>query len=164
MLGYTEIEPFVGYNPDTGVFTWKQTLCGTAVEGKRAGHRARLGYRAIQVNGQKIYEHDAAWILMHGSIPDGFEIDHKDLIKSHNWIDNLRLVTKAQNQHNRGMNKNNTSGVKGVSLCKQTGMWKARVTFNGKQYSAGRHKTLDDAEKAVKLKRNELHGEFANHG
>lgn len=164
MLSYTEIEPFVDYDPKTGIFTWKQTLCSTAVKGTRAGHPARLGYRAIQINGKKVYEHDAAWVLVHGDIPEGFEIDHKDLIKSHNWIDNLRLVTKGQNQHNRGKNKNNTSGVKGVSKCKQTGMWCAKVGFQGKSVHVGRYKTLDEAAEAVRIKRNELHGEFANHG
>lgn len=164
MLSYTEIEPFVDYDPKTGIFTWKQTLCSTAVKGTRAGSKAVHGYRRIQINRVPIYEHNAAWILIHGSIPEGFEVDHKDLVKSHNWIDNLRLVTKSQNQHNRGMSKNNTSGVKGVSKCKQTGMWKARVTFHGKEYHVGRFKLLDEAKEAVKLKRNELHGEFANHG
>ncbi|AZV02184.1 homing endonuclease [Pectobacterium phage Arno162] len=152
------------YNPKTGHFFWKKTLCSTAIAGRRAGHSAAHGYRAIQVCGKKVYEHDAAWLIINGEIPDGFEIDHKNLVKTDNRLCNLRLVSKAQNQHNRSMNKNNTSGIKGVSFCKQTGMYKARVTCKGKCIHVGRYKTIDEAEKAVKLKRNELHGEFSNHG
>jgi hypothetical protein len=40
------------------------------------------------------------------------EVDHKDGNGLHNKRRNLRKSSHAQNQHNRGLQRNNTSGVK----------------------------------------------------
>ncbi|PBX07806.1 hypothetical protein CJT86_34860 [Pseudomonas aeruginosa] len=42
------------------------------------------------------------------------------------------------------MQSNNTSGYKGVSLHKQSGLWFAYAQAEGKRYSAGYHKTPEE--------------------
>ena len=154
---------YLTYDPESGTLRWKVTLCSTAIAGNIAGTKTRKGYIRIQIKGHRYYAHRIAWTLTYGKIPDGYEIDHKDLDKTNNKINNLRLVTKSQNLSNRGKQHNNKTGVKGVSVCPQTGLYKARVMLNKKEHFCGRFKTLEEAKEAVIAKRNELHGEFAKH-
>lgn len=50
----------------------------------------------------------------------------------------------------RPLNKNNTSGVKGVHWNKAERCWVARIGFRGKTIMLGRFKRIEDAEKARK--------------
>lgn len=70
----------------------------------------------------------------------------------------------AQNQHNRGINKNNSSGFKGVSFHKPTGRWRAYIVIDYKQKSLGIHDTPEEAHKAFCRAADEIHGRFSNHG
>lgn len=54
---------------------------------------------------KKYYIHRLVWITFKGPIPEGYEIDHIDCIKSNNTIDNLQLLSRSDNmkkclQHN----------------------------------------------------------------
>lgn len=60
--------------------------------------------------------HRLVWMLFNGDIPDAHEVDHIDRNKLNNRIENLRCVPKVINLRNRDMQKNNASGVTGVSL------------------------------------------------
>lgn len=57
------------------------------------------------------------------------------------------------------INKNNTSGVNGVSLMK-SGKYRANITFKRKQYHLGSYYTLEDAEMARKIAEKEIYGNF----
>lgn len=48
------------------------------------------------------------------------------------------------------VSKNNTSGIKGVSFDKTRKLWVAQIGFQGKNYSLGKFKKIEDAEKARK--------------
>ena len=88
-------------------------------------------------------------------------IDHKDQNTLNNCRHNLRAATRSQNGHNCGTPKNNKTGVKGVSFCKQTGKYRAVIVVDCKYIHLGRFDTLPEAEKVVIAKRKELVGEFA---
>ena len=90
-------------------------------------------------------------------------IDHKDQNTLNNCRSNLRSATVSQNGHNRGAQLNNTTGVKGVYLCKQTGRYATRIEVMYKRYNLGRFDTLAEAAAVIKKKREELMGEFACH-
>ncbi|MFE4203875.1 HNH endonuclease [Aneurinibacillus aneurinilyticus] len=83
--------------------------------------------------------------------PEGFQIDHIN----HNTLDNrrsnLRIVTNGQNQQNRsGPQKNNkSSGIRGVTWCKQRGKWIAQMGLNGKNINLGGYDDLEVAAKVV---------------
>jgi hypothetical protein len=82
---------------------------------------------------------------------------------SNNNIENLRPATVPQNQWNRKLDSSNTSGIKGVCWDKNTNKWISYVRKHGKNVYLGRFDTIQEAEKAVKIGRTTLHGEFARH-
>ena len=93
---------------------------------------------------------EAGEIFLHKLLlPDSPYIDHIDNNPLNNRRDNLRPCTLSQNQGNRKLNHNNTSGYKGVSLHTQTGLWRARInkTINKKHYEEhlGLFNTKEDA-------------------
>jgi hypothetical protein len=92
------------------------------------------------------------------------EVDHMNNNKLDNNLTNLRWVTKSENQHNKKISRNNTSGVKGISLNKRINKWRARIMINNKTVYLGIYRDLIDAENAVKEARIRLHGEYCNHG
>lgn len=105
-----------------------------------------------------VYAHRFAYELLVGPIPPEMELDHVRCAKNCVRPDHLRLVTSGQNNENHhGARADSKTGVRGVSLCKQTGRWVGYVGHKGKQYNVGRFVRIEDAEAAVIAKRNELH-------
>ena len=100
--------------------------------------------------------------MTHGYMP--IHVDHIDGDTQNNHIDNLRGATAKQNQANQGINKANTSGVKGVSWASRYNKWYACIRYNGKNKNLGYFDSIDDAKEFIKLAREMVHGAFANHG
>ncbi|MCH6546434.1 MAG: HNH endonuclease, partial [Deltaproteobacteria bacterium] len=65
--------------------------------------------------------HRTVFYLSHGYLPE--QIDHINGIRSDNRIDNLRGANDCTNAYNRGLQSNNTSGVKGVCWYKSRDKW-----------------------------------------
>lgn len=95
------------------------------------------------------------------SAPDGLKVDHKSTDGLDNRRENLRTATQSQNLCNRGKNRNNTSGHKGVTFHKERGKWMAQIILNGKRNYLGLFKDKQEAADAYSSKAAELHGEFA---
>lgn len=90
---------------------------------------------------------------------DHTRIDHIDQNTLNNCQNNLRYATVSQNGHNRGVQKNSITGVKGVQRIGKR--YRARIKLHGKRYWLGHFDTIAEAEKVVIAKRKELVGEFA---
>ena len=86
--------------------------------GREAGckFRATNGntqYRSLGFEGKSYLVHRLIWMMVHGVWPIG-HMDHMNGDGLDNRLSNLRVATPAQNQANSNMQKNNTSGYKGV--------------------------------------------------
>jgi HNH endonuclease len=101
MLTQKEALESVVYQPDTGFFLSRfgSTRRG---KGERIGFQIDRGYRVCWVNAKPIYEHRLAWLCFFGYLPPkGKEIDHINGDRADNRIENLREISKRENQCNR---------------------------------------------------------------
>ncbi len=149
------------YSPSTGkgfrhiTTGWRAIKAGTL-------HRT---YTHVGVNGfmQQFHRIIAQHFLNGGApIPRGLQVDHiQHATGSHiqDTLDNLRIVTSAQNTHNSRVPHNNTSGFKGVSWYNPTKKWRARITLNGMTKQLGSFPTPEAAYIAYCTASHEYHGE-----
>ena len=148
---------------------WKKQPAYSSVDISKPAGNIDKGYRRIKIKGKHYKAHRLIYQMFNEKwdITDtsqDYSIDHADNDKLNNSIDNLRVATNSQNLANTGKYKNNTSGTTGVNWDIATGKWKVRVRVNKKTHSGGYFVNKEDAiAKATKM-RDELHGEFANHG
>lgn len=103
-------------------------------------------------------------IFMHRVImepPEGMVVDHKNRNKMDNTRENLRVCTKQENCCNRSKKRGSSSWFMGVSYCKWTKKWDARIAVHGKRVRLGLYQDDAEAARAYDYKAVELSGEFA---
>ena len=93
--------------------------------------------------------------------PEGYQIDHINGDKYDNRRCNLRLATNSQNQMNKKVPKNCSSGVTGVRWKKQADKWSALLIENGKRHHLGYFDTKEDAVSVRKQAEKHYFGEYA---
>src|SRR3569623_1263526 len=134
------------YDPSTGAFRWRVNICNVKA-GAIAGSRVKKGYLHIRFDKKSYLAHRLAWFWMTGVWPAN-HIDHKNGKRHDNRWNNLRSATNAENLLNRGMNRNNTSGFKGVSFDKRVGKYSAYLTVQRKRKFLGYFERPDIAHLA----------------
>jgi hypothetical protein len=92
---------------------------------------------------------------------DKRQIDHINGNKLDNRKENLRICTISQNTMNRPIQKNNTSGFKGVSHCGRGKSWRAYIKLMQKYIHIGYFKSKIEAAKAYNEAAKKYFGEFA---
>lgn len=147
------------YDPTTGNFTWLVTKSRSAKSGQIAGSLEGRGYWTIMINRRYYKAHRLAWFYMTGVWPDE-EMDHINMNKLDNRFENIRPVTRAQNQWNREVRKDTQSGIKGVQFSKQKNKWHVCIKANGKRIHVGFFASLEDARFAREQASNKYHGEY----
>jgi hypothetical protein len=131
--------------------------------GAVAGYPDDQGRIKMGIHGKEYFAHRIIWVWVTGKWPDK-EIDHINENNSDNRWENLREATPSQNHRNRGKQRNNTTGYKGVTFDKRRGLYIAGVKLNQKRYSAGNNfKTAEEAYEAVKKLALTLHGDWAKY-
>lgn len=91
------------------------------------------------------------------------QVDHINGNTSDNRRANLRVATQSQNMFNRGRNRNNSSGYKGVYRNSRGARrpWQARITESGRLTYLGSYATAEEAAMAYDIAARRLAGEFA---
>jgi len=119
------------------------------------------GYVAYSSNKDGLHNKFLHRVLMNAQ--PGQIIDHINGNKLDNRLCNLRFVNLTENAQNSKKRTDNTSGAKGIYWDKRDEKWVARISVNGKRLYIGYFTSIDDAERAVRKAREELHGAFARH-
>ena len=130
--------------------------------GSIVGSLSDKGYLQFQLGKNYYKVHRVIYILEHGEIPEGFQVDHIDGNKLNNNIENLRLATNTENCNNKEKRKIPCSSqYKGVSFHKATGKWIAQINIDGKRTTIGLFDNELDASDAYIRKSKEIHGSFS---
>ncbi|WPJ55296.1 hypothetical protein RCIP0089_00033 [Klebsiella phage RCIP0089] len=137
---------------------WKCNRGNQKFKDKPAGTLNNRGYWVVEVNHKSLVVHRIIAIL--NNLLDDYycdlEVDHINRDRSDNRLSNLRVVTRRINLTNKGIYKNNKSGVAGVYWCKGRPKLSVIISYNGKKYHLGYFDTLLDAVSARLGKLNEL--------
>ncbi len=162
------------YAPDSGAMIW-QPKSGDSAEvrrwnrryaGREAGCVDDRGYVRIVVlvgsKKQKIRGHQLAWFIVHGRLPTG-EIDHINGDRADNRIANLRDVTKVENQRNKGLQRNNTTGYVGVTRSRGRSLWEAHGREGNRRVYLGLYDSPEAAAAVARQFRDER-GYTSGHG
>lgn len=147
------------FNYKDGVLYWKVARSNRLKIGQKAGATATDKRERICINGKLLLTHRIIFAMHHDNWPK--YVDHIDGNHANNKIENLRATTVAQNQWNSKLKHTNTSGIKGVSYDSKRNKWVAEIIANKKKMFLGRFNTIAEAEKTVKIARQQVHGEFA---
>ena len=159
-LDVAEVKRAITYDPKDGSFRWLQPHRNMGWGLMMAGSLYPNGYIYIGIKRVQILAHHLAWLMMCGEWPD-HAIDHRNNIKTDNRWENLRPATKHQNGCNRGRQKNNTSGFKGVTRVPNGQKWKAQIHVMGRNYNLGHFSSPAEAAVAYAKAASKFHGEYA---
>lgn len=115
-LGQEQLKEMLEYNSTTGEFIWIERKQGRKFRQPAGRIKKSDGYREIGINGHLHLAHRLAWAYVYGDFPEGEQpfIDHINGKKDDNRIVNLKVSSAGENNKNKGMMSNNTSGVTGV--------------------------------------------------
>lgn len=168
-----DLSEVMEYDKSTGLLKWKYRdpkwfpnihQCN-AWNGRNCGVEALKsysgGYKAGSVFGLPCLAHRAAWALYYGEWPSG-DIDHINGDRSDNRIDNLRVVTRVQNNRNAELRHDNTTGHPG--LVRSGRKWKVYMNMPGHRWKyLG---TFPNIECAIEYRKcvQERMGFHENHG
>ena len=149
----------VGYCSNTGSefyfdlddYDLIKDYCWCEVIDKKNGYRE---LKAPKINGDKGAVH------MHQLF--GFDGgDHIDKNPLNNRRNNLRMATTKENNRNRNVFQNNTSGIMGVNFEGQRHKWRSRICVDNQRYELGFFLDKQDAIKARLEAEKKYYGKFA---
>lgn len=104
------------------------------------------------------YLHNA---VLNVTVKKGYETDHINGDKLDNRRCNLRYGTRAENLRNRKVQRNSSSGVKGVNFSKLHKKWRVRISCNKKRYHLGLFDDLHAATMIYNKAALKFHGVYA---
>jgi hypothetical protein len=154
MITQLKLQEMFEYRQD-GSLIHRHTVQGGKQKGAVAGSPHNAGYRQICIDRKKYLLHRLIWCYHYGEIPN--QIDHINGKRSDNRIENLRECSYSQNHGNKRINKNNTTGYKGVFLDKRDGFWFVYVAH---QY-VGRSRSIEEAADMYDKAAKKHFGKFA---
>lgn len=179
MITQKYLKECLSYDHESGVFIWLErplhhfpsvrsfNAINSRQKGEIAGtiHKSNplsSPYLIISISNSRFRAHNLAWLYVNGYMPSG-ELDHIDGDTLNNRILNLRDVSRSENNKNRSIPSNNSSGVIGVNWDKRTSKWVAGIKIDGNRIFLGRFSDISDAAIARK-EAEKKYGFHDNHG
>lgn len=164
MITADRLRELLSYDPTTGEFTWRVRLGPAGPVGSRAGTIYKNGRRYIAIDRKRYFAARLAWLHVHGCWPSR-QVDHRNLDRADDRLENLRLATGQLNAANRRVSKNNRLGVKGVGIStlrkRKPQRYRARIRVNDRLIHLGYFDTPEEANDAYAAAARKHFGEFA---
>jgi len=161
MLTASKARELFNYDPITGELINKFTRSSRSMAGEIAGSNNGCGYRHVKAGGRRYLNHRVIFLMKTGRWPG--EIDHINHIRDDNRWENLREASHLENQRNKSLNKNNTSGVCGVYWRKDSQKWQTLIVVNNRLLHLGYYHDKEDAI-AARAAAEIKYGFHENHG
>lgn len=96
-LNIKDIEPFVYYDSTSpSGLRWKTSKVNRQA-GDVAGTQKARDYWRVNINKRNYACHRLVVLLTSGNLPEDMVVNHKDRNKSNNSVDNLEVITQAEN-------------------------------------------------------------------
>lgn len=134
------------YEYKEGKLYFKRNLHSKQREGAEVGSLNNNGYLKVCLDKKNYLVHRLIFLMHYGYLPE--LLDHIDMDKLNNKIENLREADKELNSWNRDKQANNTSGYRGVSWNKNAEKWHAYIKVKGVRKHLGLFNTPEEANKA----------------
>ena len=144
MITQDKVQSLFNYDPDIGIFIRKVKTTAKTKIGDVVGYDNKNGYKKISIDNKLYFSHRLAWLYVYGVWPEK-GLDHINRNRSDNRLCNLRLANQSENTQNTAIRKNNTSGYKGVTFCKNTNKWISQIMINYKHIYIGKYETPEIA-------------------
>lgn len=147
------------YRPIQGDFIWlNPSKYHSKLHGTIAGSLDAKGYVRVKIDGKPYLAHRLAWFYMTGAWPKK-QLDHRNKVKNDNsWL-NLREADDSDQNGNKDLRINNTSGFRGVYYMKRRNVWIAQLCTKPYKY-LGSYQTKEEAAEKYKEAAKEYFGEF----
>jgi hypothetical protein len=137
LITQDRLKSLLTYDATTGYFTRIKTNTLT-------GRTDKTGYVRVSIGDKLCLAHRLVWLYVYGEWPADC-IDHINRVRCDNRLSNLRVVSRSENQHNRSVNRNNSSGQTGVCWFSPKQKWRAYIKIRGKAKHLGWFCNFSDA-------------------
>lgn len=158
LLSIEEARRLFSYDPETGKIHRRLAMSKYPAGSECGNHQD--DYLYVAYKGRLMLGHRLAWALHYGEWPAS-PLDHINMDRMDNRIENLRLASVAENNRNRATDPRNSFGLKGVIFDKRARKYSAKITADKVTHSLGRFDSPDEAAHAYNCAAIRLHGEFA---
>src|SRR5215813_11434698 len=138
-ISHERLRELLDYNPETGVFTWNETISPRARAGDPAGYLTKEGYWRITSEGCVYFAGPLAIFWMSGRYPEGHVVH-----LNNNWADscwkNLREITYSDSELSQKMLREL------LDYDPETGVFRWRLSINARARAGKRAGCLDTSD------------------